>query len=74
MDFSDIYGCSKYGNVDELNNLIAEGADINESDDDGNTTLHHCSFHSEIVNFLLATGAEVNKTNIDGDTPSALCQ
>ena len=71
MSDSDIHLCSKNGNLDGLNELIAEGGvDVNESDDMGITPLHEASNNGlfEVVNVLLAAGAEVNKTDIYGST------
>ena len=71
MSDSNIHICSKNGNLDGLNELIAAGGvDINESGEYGDTPLHYAidNGHSEVVNVLVAAGAEVNKTNNDGDT------
>tara|TARA_B100000524_G_C23543507_1_gene332119 strand:+ start:70 stop:597 length:528 start_codon:yes stop_codon:yes gene_type:complete len=72
MSDSDIHICSKNGNLDGLNELIAAGGvDINESGEYGNTPLYYASDNGrlEVVNVLVAAGAEVNKTDDDGDTP-----
>ena len=72
MSDSYIHICSKNGNLDGLNELIAAGGvDINESGRWGDTSLHYASFngHLEVVNVLVGAGAEVNKTNNNGDTP-----
>ena len=60
------YSCC--GNLDGLNELIAQGADINEPRDGGNTPLHYAS-HLNIANALISAGAEVNQTDNVGDTP-----
>ena len=55
-----------------LNELIAQGADVNDQHDfDGSIPLHYtCMYnHLNIVNDLIISGAEVNKTNNMGDTP-----
>ena len=67
---SDINRYSRDGNLDGLNELLAEGADVNESGYFGKTPLHEASRngHFEVANVLLAAGAEVNKTDIDGRT------
>ena len=72
MSDSNIHICSKNGNLDGLNELIAAGGvDINESCRWGWTPLYYASDNGrlEVVNVLVAAGAEVNKTDNDSDTP-----
>ena len=70
MSNSAIHHYSLNGNLDELNELIVEGGDVNESGCLGCTPQLLASDNSlEIVNVLLAAGAEVNKTNDAGNIP-----
>ena len=66
MSDSLIHEYSGNGNVDGLNELIAQGADINERGVNNTTPLHEASKygHLKIVKVLLAAGADVNKTII----------
>ena len=48
--------------------LIANGADVNAKDDDGETPFHGI-WSAEIVKLLIANGADVNAKNDDGMTP-----
>ena len=56
--------------VGEIERLIAEGADVNYLDDDGETVLHEASFngHESVVQTLVAAGADVNIRANDGET------
>ncbi len=50
--------------------LIESGADLNATDDMGNTPLHMAAFgETEIVKLLLEQGADVNAVNDAGETP-----
>ncbi|MDR3741791.1 MAG: ankyrin repeat domain-containing protein [Terracidiphilus sp.] len=48
--------------------LLDAGANVNASDDDGNTPLHE-TFLTDVEEELLKHGANVNAQNNDGDTP-----
>ena len=55
--------------------LIESGANLNSTDDYGDTCLHHllgthrmCSVDSSIIQFLLDNGADLNEANKDGFT------
>ena len=67
-EFYSLHSCSRDGHLERLNQLLAEGADVNNPK---NFALHIASGygHLEIVNVLLVAGAEVNKTDDEGDTP-----
>jgi ankyrin repeat protein len=60
----------KRGNVEEVRNLLEEGADPNTADNDGNTALFFIGKDSfyEILPLLLNKGAKVNHQNNQGRT------
>ena len=72
MSDSNIHICSKNGNLDGLNELIAAGGvDINESGEYGDTPLHYASRngHSVIVISLIRAKADVRIMNNNGESP-----
>eukprot|EP01043_Picozoa_sp_COSAG02_P056420 COSAG02_NODE_6686_length_3420_cov_4.155074_2_plen_398_part_00 len=56
---------------ESVSDLVAAGADLNATRQDGATPLHiaACQSHSEIVSSLVAAGADLNATRQDGSTP-----
>lgn len=67
MDINqEILECARYGEHEELAMYIAQGADVNFTDDSGNTALHKACANGEIecIKVLLAEGAKrmVNKS------------
>ena len=56
---------------DEFRSLIANGADVNATDEEGNTPLHEAIMYGydDLVEILLESNAKVNKTNKNGMTP-----
>jgi ankyrin repeat protein len=62
---------SMRGCVDVVTVLIANGADVNQADDGGDTPISWASNygHLEVVQTLIAAGADVNQANEDGETP-----
>jgi cytohesin len=50
------------GNIQEIEDLLAKGADVNAKDEDGYTALFIAALrgHKEIVELLLAKGADIN--------------
>ncbi|CAG9834512.1 unnamed protein product [Diabrotica balteata] len=64
-----LHSATKFGNLEEVQQLIAIGAIINEVDSDGLTSLHiaaDCK-HVEVAKYLLAHGADVNAIEMSED-------
>lgn len=61
---------SRAGDVDEINNLLEIGADINARDENGNTPLicATCAGCLSAMLVLIKNGARVDARNDDGDT------
>jgi ankyrin repeat protein len=60
------------GNIEAVKQHIANGADVNAKDKDGDTPLNSAAFsgHKEIAELLIAKGADVNaKGGVSGGTP-----
>ena len=59
------------GELEGVQNALADGADINVQDEEGDSALHFAAFchHKDIVIFLLENGAEVNIRNDKQETP-----
>ncbi|MCE9507444.1 MAG: ankyrin repeat domain-containing protein [Alphaproteobacteria bacterium] len=59
------------GKLSEIERLLAEGADINGKDSEGNTPLVYaiCSSLSQTVQLLIAKGADVNAADKSRKTP-----
>lgn len=63
---------SKNGNIDEVQKLILDGANVNCQNDSGMTSLHLAILYnrvSAIVKILLENNANVDSKDDDGDTP-----
>ncbi|MBE9136764.1 ankyrin repeat domain-containing protein [Nodosilinea sp. LEGE 07088] len=55
---------------DLIERAIAQGADVNGQDGEGNTPLHYIRYHGEAVaQLLIDRGANVNARNHQGSTP-----
>lgn len=56
-----IYGAAENGNLEELQKLIAAGADIEERDNVGCTALHNAAFwgYTECLKELIKAGADI---------------
>ena len=63
-----IYRATRRGNIEAVKKHLADGADVNEKNDDGVTPLHSADT-KEIAELLIANGADVNEKNDDGVTP-----
>ena len=57
------------GNAGTVKNLVTEGADVNENDQDGDPYLQEAVWrgHLEVVQVLIDAGADVNAKDSDGD-------
>jgi len=62
---------AKDGDLERLKKLIAEGADVNATDEKGWTPLHLASYrgHADVVKLLIDHDASVNVQNEEGRTP-----
>lgn len=61
----------KIGNLSDVQDFLAQGADINGVDDAGDTPLMKVVMYKrplEIIEYLLKNGADINAANKDGDT------
>ena len=64
--------CARYGELEEMLEELAKGADVMARGDGGNTALHMAcaNGHEAIVAALLDQGAEPSATNDCGNTPA----
>ncbi|KAK2714306.1 hypothetical protein QYM36_008760 [Artemia franciscana] len=67
----DLNIAASIGDIQTVQSLLNDGADPNETDINGRTSLHNAVDygHINIVNILLNYGAIVNKTTNKGNTP-----
>jgi hypothetical protein len=68
----DIYTAAEQNNVKRLEELLADGADVNEQDwDRGNTPIHWAAANGNLdaIEVLLEYGADINIQNKHGRTP-----
>jgi ankyrin repeat protein len=65
-----LMGASEKGDFKMVQALLADGADVNAKNKDGETALMYASGegHLEVVQLLLANGADVNAKNSRGET------
>ncbi len=64
------------GDIEQVNRLIAQGADVNVKHNDGWTALYLASQngHGEFVNLLLSNGADVTEKTNSGWTALSIAQ
>jgi ankyrin repeat protein len=65
-----LYDAAFEGNIDKVQTLLEEGANINAKDEDGFAALHYATLegHPDIVEILLENGADVNAKTKNGRT------
>ncbi len=65
---------SYQGHVNVIELLLSKGADINDKDNDGDTSIIYASYLDDvnIVKLLLSKGANINDITIDGNTAISL--
>ena len=66
-----LHQAARAGNIEQVQSLISNGADVNVKDEDGGTPLHEAAFkgHKEVTELLISNRADVNAKNKDGWTP-----
>ncbi|WP_069188011.1 M48 family metallopeptidase [Bacillus sp. FJAT-27251] len=71
MDFPPVIQAYMNEDMDQVQQLVAEGADVNEKDSDDNTALQYAVSwgDSEAAQWLIENGADVNTTDNWGSTP-----
>ena len=71
IDWTELHTAAVLGDLDEVKQLLANGADINRKDNAGWTPLRMAAFYGfkEVAEFLIASGADVNVKDIEGYTP-----
>jgi ankyrin repeat protein len=71
VQINTLYSAVLRGQQDIIKLLLANGADINAKNKDGNTPLHETQAAVDaeaIINLLLDNGADINATNNQGNT------
>ncbi len=76
---NSLFAAIEDNNFEEVSSLIAQGADVNATIEEGFTPLHHAVYYNihrdkftgdvEIIKLLIANGADVNAGNEKGFTP-----
>ena len=67
-----LHTAARYDNLEIVEYLIENGANIEAKDDYGNTPLHTAANYGstlEIVEYLIENGADIEANNNDGNTP-----
>ena len=65
----------KAGNIEAVKQHLAAGADVNEKNQLGRTSLHAAAYrgHTVVVELLVANDADVNALSVNGKTPLDCC-
>ena len=73
---SPLHVASVRGSIEELEALIAGGANVNGAGEHGNAPLHEAvgQGHTAAVEVLLNAGARINLTNSEGKTPRDIAE
>src|SRR5689334_20033826 len=71
---SDVADAVKRGDKAAVRTLLAQKADVNARQPDGDTALHWAAWHDdvELAGMLLRAGASANPANLTGATPLQL--
>ncbi|KAL2644546.1 hypothetical protein R1flu_012133 [Riccia fluitans] len=62
---------ARYGDLEDVKTIVAQGVRLDSSDDQGRTALHMASAngHLEVVQYLISQGGDVNAKNAEDNTP-----
>jgi ankyrin repeat protein len=65
-----LHFAARFGTLKTIESLIADGSDVNVTDDSGSTPLHIAAMkgRSDVVKRLLEFGADTGKRNDSGET------
>ena len=71
-----LHEAAKDGDLGKVKGLIAEGSDVNVSDENALTPLHLAAYrgHKDIAELLILNGADVNATDKAGINPLNLAE
>ncbi len=66
-----LYAVAARGEIDAVRKMIANGANVNETDKEGSTPLHAAAYHgyADVMEALLDAGAKVDARDVYGFTP-----
>ncbi len=72
--YTPLIVASTWGRTESVRLLLNEGADVNNTDRDGQTALYLACWnsHEEVIRILLGNGADVENTNVNQFTPLIL--